>query len=203
MIILLTLSLLVSLGAAAPVADDQPLSPQLQKRAVGCHIEYGSDIVPGDCDQAIRKMRQMPTVDVNPRTGWLIPLSGEFSRTQPDGRFRLPQSFRFGTCTIIVGMSNPAETVTSGWGQVSAGAHYVIEQCVVLKGQIGGIDDRNGFDTLVVNERTMSQRLSDAWHECRLQIQSQHLLDPDAQCLINVFEMEAASQAASDRSSSK
>lgn len=195
MIIPLTISYLVLLGAAAPVADDQAHSHPLQKRSVLCDTFYGRNVHPVDCQEALGKMQRMPTVDMNPQTGRLVPLYGHFSRDQPDGRFRLPQAFKQGTCTIIVGLSNPAGTITSGWGQVSAGARWIIDECVHGP-YTGGVDNnRNGFDTVVLNEQTADPRLG-AWPGCVDTVESHHLLNPEAQCLFHEFEMSAAASLA-------
>jgi len=185
MIFFIIIPLLFWLSDAAPVADDQAFSHPLQKRAPDCDALYGSGIVLEDCRRALGAMRGLPPDTLNPQTGRVAPRLGAFNRFNPDGNYRLPQQFKAGTCTILVDMTDPAATVTSGWSFVSGGAYDTIMECVDQRSGIGGELNSLGFNTVVLNEQNLDPAIRQAKQHCISLIEMQHHMDSFSHCLLN------------------
>ncbi|MCJ1363930.1 hypothetical protein MMC16_003039 [Acarospora aff. strigata] len=119
----------------------------------------------GDCANALEVMYAEPRVLRHPDTGLPVPIAGIFSRTSTDARFRLPQRFVAGSCTILVDMANIHGSVATSWAFAAAGAHGVVQRCVLRHGN-GGIDSRFGFDTTVLSPATMQRSMQQFWQTC-------------------------------------
>lgn len=156
----LTISLLVRLGTAAPVFHSPSLIPGLD-----CHPFFGQGIQASDCAWALEKLGRMPTTSIDPATGRTVTFSGVFSRGMSNPVFRMPQRFVVGTCAIIVDMSNPYASVTSTWAFAGLGGHELVTSCALASG-LGGITNRLGFDTVLVNPFNMNEQTLGLWDRC-------------------------------------
>lgn len=162
-------SFLVLLGTAAPVDENQRPSHPIQARQLTCHAYFGMGIEASDCAWALEAMGRMPNTRIDPATGDTVITHGVFGRDASDARFRMPQRFAVGTCAIIVDMTNPEKSMVSTWDFAGFGAHDLATNCALRNGW-GGLDNRYGFDTVLINPSTMSGETRALWDRCSLLI---------------------------------
>ena len=194
MLLPLIVSLLVLLGAAAPVTDSQDLSDPLRTQTNRCSARYGHHIVLEDCQEVLANMRRLPQFSFSFP---LIPNPfSTFSRTSVDGRFRLPQAFTTRTCTIFVGLTRYAVPVSLLQPVIPISAQDVIEGCV-HRSHIGGESRRHGITVIVGSEQTLHPSLRAGWDVCKAEVDREQPFDEHAQCLLHDFELDA--QAAVER----
>lgn len=194
----LTISLLAMLGTAAPVVDSQTLPHPFQARPLDCNVFFGQGIQARDCAWALEEIGRMPGTIIDRVTGETITFKGVFGRGMSDARFRMPQRFAVGTCAIVVDLTDPYDTVASNWGFAALGAHELVTNCALTAGT-GGIDNRLGFDTLLLNPFNLNQATRGVWDRCgRLIDDFGHLTDQlqMTQCISRDVEAAAASMRA-------
>lgn len=194
MLLSLITSLLVLLGAAAPVTEDPALSPTLAKRNTRSSSSYGYNIIPADCAEALGNMQRLPQFKADGGEGIFALSIGVFSRTGHDSRFRLPQSFTVRTCTILIELSSNLNKVVTTRSGVPGGAQSVIRQCINDR-HIGGGDTRSGIETVIGSEQTLAPILRPGWEQCKLLIANNSRFDEHAQCLLHEFEVDAEAAA--------
>lgn len=161
----LTISLLALLGTAAPVVDSQTLPHPFQTRPLDCSTFFGQGIQAADCAWVLEEIGRMPGTTIDRVTGDIVSTKGVFGRGVSDDRFRMPQRFAVGTCAIVVDLTDPYGTVASTWGFAAFGAHELVTNCALTAGT-GGIDNRLGFDTLLLNPFDLNQATRDVWNRC-------------------------------------
>lgn len=185
MLLSLITSLFVLLSAAAPVAEDRALSTTLIKRSTQCEWLLGYNINQNDCYEALGNMQALPQFKSDSGEGIAAGPRSEFSRTSIDRRFRLPQSFTVRTCTIAVDVSGGVNALIFTRSNVLSGAQNLISQCVGDQ-HIGGINDRSGIFTVIVNEGNLSPVVRPSWEQCR-RLMSNPLFDQQAQCVVSAW----------------
>ena len=193
MLLPLFASLLVLLSAAAPVSENPASSHPLAKRATTCSAMWGYNIAPADCAAALHNMQSLPQFKAD---GWegILPLPvSTFSRTATDSRFRLPQAFTVGSCTIFVDISSHMDRVVAIRASIPDGAQSLLERCVDGL-RIGGADTRNNIETVIGNEQNLHGSLRAGWEACKRVVASLPF-DEHAQCLLHELEVEAQAAA--------
>lgn len=187
-------SLLFVLSAAAPAADDHIKFPVLQKRDISCDVRYGQGILEQDCVEAMKQMQRMTPNAVHPGTGLPLPNMGGFGRLNPDARYRLPQRFSVGTCTILVDTIEPWLTLPSTWNILANNAKVVIDQCVHTHGT-GGRFKAININTVIANEANIGPEIRDLWQYCMNTITMQQNQDGFIHCLLESLDRTPSEQA--------
>lgn len=186
MLLPLITSLFVLLSAAATPTEDGASFPTFMKRSTQCELALGHNIDRNDCHEAFGNLQTQPQFRADSVEGIAAGPRSEFSRTAIDRRFRLPQSFSVRTCTICVDLTGDVNALTLTRNNVLSGAKRLIDQCVYGQ-QLGGIDNRNGLFTMIVNEGNLSPDVRPAWEQCKRRMSSS-LFDQRVQCLRSAWE---------------
>ena len=165
MIILHLLYLLLSITAATPISSNESPSSPLHKRDISCYEMNGRNIIPNECSEALRHMREHLAY-MGAVSGPSEHIVGPFSRQPSDIRFLLPTFFRTSTCSIGVDTIEPYASLSTFWSTKVAAAEAILNRCVAPRAIGGEARTSDGFIVIVVNEQNLSPNLRNLWDAC-------------------------------------